>query len=98
MMTGASQEKIECILYVYGSSNASLLAKRNLKMFRDNFLPGRLDIKVVDVQKQPELIEKLELLAFPTLIIRTENAEQRLIGTFENFEKLKQYFLKDMTK
>ena len=62
-------------------------------MFRDNFLPGRLDIKVIDVRKQPELIEEQELLAFPTLIIHSGTEEYRLIGTFENFEQLKQYML-----
>jgi hypothetical protein len=93
MMTGAMQEKFECTLYVYGRSNVSLLAKKNLMSFCYKYLPSCQEIKVIDVKKHPELIEKLGLLAFPTLIIRNKGAEQRLIGTLENFELLKKYML-----
>ena len=84
-------EKYMFRLYVAGSSPKSLRAIRNLKRICDEHLPGNYEIEVIDIYKQPELLEQEQIFAIPTLIKKVPLPLQRLIGDMTNTEDVINY-------
>src|ERR1700735_3615299 len=55
-------------LYVAGQTPKSLAAFANLKKLCDEHLPGRHQIEIVDLAKQPHLAQNDQIVALPTLV------------------------------
>ena len=75
-------------LYVAGHTVKSMAAMANLKRICDEHLPGRYDIEVIDLLKNPQLAAGDQILAIPTLVRRIPEPLKRIIGDLSNTEKV----------
>lgn len=75
-------------LYVAGQTAKSMAAMANLKRICEEHLPGRYDIEVIDLMKNPQLAAGDQILAVPTLVRRLPEPLKRIIGDLSNTEKV----------
>ena len=75
-------------LYVAGQTAKSMAAMANLKRICEEHLPGRYDIEVIDLMKNPQLAAGDQILAIPTLVRRLPEPLKRIIGDLSNTEKV----------
>ena len=75
-------------LCVAGQTAKSVAALANLKRVCEQHLPGRYDIEVVDLLKNPQLAAGDQILAVPTLVRRLPAPLKRIIGDLSNTEKV----------
>jgi len=75
-------------LYVAGQTPKSLAAFSNLKRLCDEHLPGRYNIEVVDLVKQPHLAMNDQIVALPTLVRKLPEPIKRIVGDLSNTERV----------
>ena len=75
-------------LYVTGQSARSGQAIANLYSICEEEFPGRYEITVIDVLKQPQLAEEDKILVTPTLIKLVPPPLRRLIGDLSDKQKV----------
>lgn len=75
-------------LYVAGQTAKSMAALSNLRRICEEHLPGRYDIEVIDLLKDPKLAAGDQILAIPTLVRRLPEPLKRMIGDLSNTEKV----------
>lgn len=75
-------------LYVAGQTSKSMVAIANLKKICEQHLPGRYEIEVVDLIKDPALARRHQIVAIPTLIRQLPEPLKRIIGDLSNVEKV----------
>jgi len=81
-------EKYVFRLYVAGKSPKSGRAIQNITRICEEYLPGNYELEVIDIYKQPELLEKEQIFAVPTLVKKLPPPLQKLIGDMTNEEKI----------
>jgi circadian clock protein KaiB len=84
-------EKYVFHLYVAGNSPKSIRAIQKFTKICEEHLQGRYELEVIDIYKQPELLEKEQIFAVPTLIKKLPLPLQKLIGDMTNTEKIMVY-------
>lgn len=84
----AAEEKVNLRLYVAGQTPKSVTAFTNLKRVCEQHLPGRYQIEVIDLIKNPQLAIGDQILAVPTLVRRLPVPIRKIIGDLSNTEKL----------
>ena len=67
-------------LFVAGTSPRSLRTIENLNRICAVYLAGRLDLEIVDIYQQPELAERDQVIAAPTLLKHVPSPIRRIIG------------------
>jgi circadian clock protein KaiB len=82
----ANQWKLR--LYVAGQTPKSLTAFANLKQLCEQHLPGRYQIEVIDLVKEPQLAQGDQIVAIPTLVRKLPAPIKRVIGDLSNFERI----------
>lgn len=75
-------------LYVAGQTPKSVTALANLKRICEQHMEGAYHIEVVDLMKNPQLAQKDQILAIPTLIRELPTPIQRIIGDLSNTERV----------
>jgi circadian clock protein KaiB len=75
-------------LYVAGQTPKSITAIANLKKICEKHLPGRYEIEVIDLVKDPRLARRHQIVAIPTLIRQLPEPLKRIIGDLSNVEKV----------
>ena len=75
-------------LYIIGSSPSSLLALKNLKEIISEYDKEHIQLKVIDVRKNPQLAETDKILAIPTLIRELPPPIRKIIGDLSQKEKI----------
>jgi circadian clock protein KaiB len=75
-------------LFVAGSTARSQRAIENLRQICDERLEGRLDLEVIDIYQQPELAEKYQVIAAPTLVKLLPLPIRRIVGDLTEKEKV----------
>jgi circadian clock protein KaiB len=75
-------------LYVAGQTPKSIAAIANLKKICDQHLPGRYEIEIIDLMKDPALATRHQIVAIPTLIRQLPEPLKRIIGDLSNTEKV----------
>lgn len=75
-----TDERMELRLYVGGNNQRSLAAIRNIKAICERHFPGRYDLEVVDVFQNPELRDRDQVMALPTLVKCSPAPARRIIG------------------
>jgi circadian clock protein KaiB len=76
-------------LYIAGQTPRSLTALANLKRLCEEHLAGRYQIELVDLVKQPELGQRDQIVALPTLVRKLPEPVKRLIGDLSNLERVR---------
>lgn len=75
-------------LYVAGQTPKSIAAIGNLKKICEQHLPGRYEIEIIDLMKDPALATRHQIVAIPTLIRQLPEPLKRIIGDLSNTEKV----------
>jgi len=75
-------------LYVAGQTPKSITALANLKRLCEDHLAGRYRIEVVDLQKQPQLARRDEIVVIPTLVRQLPPPLRKIIGDLSNRQKV----------
>ena len=81
---------VKCLLklYIIGSSPASESALKNLREIIAQDTQNRIQLKVIDVRKHPQLAEDDKILAVPTLIKELPTPIRKIIGDLSDQEKV----------
>lgn len=85
---GSTDKKFILKLYVSGATRRSSNAIENIKNFCEEHLKGRYELEIIDIYQQPELLEKDQVIAAPTLIKQLPLPLRRLIGDMSDVEKI----------
>lgn len=75
-------------LYLSGTTPQSIRAITNIKNICEEHLPDRYELEVIDIHRQPSLLERDQILATPTLIKKLPLPLRKLIGDMANTEKI----------
>lgn len=75
-------------LYVAGNTPNSVIALRTLKKILEQDFKGVYALKVIDVQKNPQLAEEDKILATPTLSKVLPPPVSKIIGNLSDREKV----------
>jgi circadian clock protein KaiB len=75
-------------LYVAGQTPKSITAFANLKRACEEHLPGKYEIEVIDLTKNPQLARGDQILAVPTVVRSLPKPIRKMIGDLSNKEKL----------
>ncbi len=67
-------------LYVAGQSPRSSAAIANLRRICDEYLPGRYEVEVIDLLRNPELAKTDQIIAIPTLVKKLPVPVRHIIG------------------
>lgn len=74
-------------LYVAGASPKCLAAFGRLKKMCEENIPGRYEIEVIDLLRNPQLAEGDEILAIPTLVRKLPPPLRKIIGDLSDTER-----------
>ena len=74
-------------LYVAGQTPKSLAAFANLKRICEKHLPGKYEIEVIDLLKEPQLAAGDQILAIPTLVRKLPEPLRRIVGDLRDTER-----------
>jgi circadian clock protein KaiB len=75
-------------LYVAGQTPKSLTAFANLKRICEEHLAGRYQIEVIDLMRHPELAQRDQIIALPTLVRKLPEPIKRIVGDLSNSERV----------
>lgn len=75
-------------LYVAGQTPKSIAAIANLKKICEQHLPGRYNITIIDLMKDPAAAQRDQIVAIPTLIRHLPEPLKRIIGDLSNADKV----------
>lgn len=84
----SSDETWKLRLYVAGQTAKSLTAFANLKRICEEHLPGKYQIEIVDLLKNPTLAKGDQILAVPTLVRKLPQPIRKIIGDLSNTERV----------
>lgn len=76
------------VLFITGASPNSVRAISNIKSICEKYLKGNYVLEIVDVYKNPEIAQKEQIIALPTLIKKKPEMERRLVGDMSETEKV----------
>ena len=86
-MTETDTAVWELRLYIAGETERSKAALTNLQAICDEHLPGRYQVEVVDLLKDPQLAKGDQIVALPTLVRKLPNPMRKIIGDLSNTER-----------
>ncbi|HBE20037.1 MAG TPA: circadian clock protein KaiB [Cyanobacteria bacterium UBA11149] len=75
-------------LYVAGQTPKSLTAFSNLKKFCEEYLKDRYRIEVIDLIENPQLAQRDQIVALPTVLRQLPLPLKKIIGDLSNREKI----------
>lgn len=85
-MENATPRKLT--LYVAGETPKSLAAISNLDRICREHLPGKYQIEVVDLKKNPQLAREHKIVAIPTLVRELPVPIRKIIGDLSDEQKV----------
>ena len=80
MTDAAADEGWALTLYVNGASAKSIEAIETVRRVCDEDLGGHVDLEIIDVQQQPALVVRDQIVAVPTLVKRLPGPLRRIVG------------------
>jgi len=75
-------------LYVTDQTPTARKAMDSSRTLLDGALPGQYELEIVDILATPELAEKDEVIATPTLVRKSPLPLRRAVGCFSNSERV----------
>jgi circadian clock protein KaiB len=86
-MGAAENDQWVLRLYTAGQTPKSVAAYQNLKRICDEHLPGRYEIEVIDLMKNPRLAKEDEIVAIPTLVRKLPDPLRKVIGDLSDVDR-----------
>ena len=71
-------------LYITGATPNSMRAVRNIKEICEQHLTGRYELLIIDIYQQPDLAQREQIVAAPTLIRVRPLPRRQLVGDLSN--------------
>ena len=84
----SGSDKLIMQLYVSGMSSRSMEAIENIKSLCNNRIPGKFELEIIDLYKNPEAATEHQIIFSPSLIKLQPPPKRILIGTFTDTEKV----------
>ena len=84
----APEETFVLRLYVTGIAYQSVRAIENIKAICKQYLPGRCDLKIVDVRKHPSVARSEQIVAAPTLVKAYPLPLRRMVGDLSDTDRV----------
>jgi|ERR1043166_503043 circadian clock protein KaiB len=78
----------ELRLYVAGQTPKSVTAFANLKKICEEYIPGKYNLEVVDLLKNPTLAKGDQILAIPTLVRKLPQPIRKILGDLSDTERV----------
>jgi circadian clock protein KaiB len=75
-------------LYVAGMGPKSVQAITNIKRMCEEYLPGRCQLKVIDIYQNPIFSKDGQIVAAPTLIKELPPPLRKIIGSMADTERI----------
>lgn len=75
-------------LFVTGATPRSIRAIDNLRRVLERELPGRYDLEVIDIYKDPRAARDHQVLAAPTLVKLFPEPVRRIIGDLSDVDRV----------
>jgi circadian clock protein KaiB len=85
--SAATPEQWELRLYTAGQTPKSVLAFNNLKRICEEYMPGRYQIEIVDLMRNPRLAKEDQIVAIPTLVRKLPQPLRKIIGDLSDTER-----------
>ena len=89
MTDAAAAEGWALTLYVNGASTKSIQAIETVRRICDEELGGHVDLEVIDVQQEPALVVRDQIIAAPTLVKRLPGPLRRIVGDLSDSDRLR---------
>ena len=80
--------QVRLTLFVTGQTPRSRNAVINLKEFCDRFLPGRYELEVVDLYREPQRAREAQIVAAPALVRHKPEPRRVAVGDLSDPEAL----------
>lgn len=84
----ASEEHYVLRLYVTGSTSRSSRAISSVHSLCEEYLPGRYELKVIDIYQQPDDAQAEHIIAAPTLVKSGPGPSRRVVGDLSDPRKI----------
>jgi len=75
-------------LYVAGQTPKSIAAVYNLRRLCEKYLSGRYRLDVIDLMVDPNLAQRDQIIAIPTLVRHMPEQIKRVIGDLSNGKRV----------
>jgi circadian clock protein KaiB len=75
-------------LIVAGGTPRSRRAIENLRIVCDRYMKGQVDLEIIDIHQQPEMAQKYQIVALPTLIKLLPLPVRRIIGDLSEQDRV----------
>ena len=75
-------------LYVAGQTPKSLTALANLRRICEEHLNGQYAIAVIDLMENPQLAQRDQIVAIPTLVRELPSPLKKIIGDLSNTQRV----------
>jgi circadian clock protein KaiB len=75
-------------LYVAGQTPKSIAAIHNLRRLCEKYLSGRYRLDVIDLMADPNLAQRDQIIAVPTLVRHMPEPIKRVIGDLSNSKRV----------
>jgi circadian clock protein KaiB len=85
---GQQEESYVLQLYVTGMARSSVLAIENIKSICNEFLGDNYTLEIIDIYKNPDVLEQEDIIACPTLIKKSPAPPRRFIGDLSDTSKV----------
>lgn len=83
-----AQTSYRLSLFITGASPNSVRAINNIKSICEEYLAGDYDLEIIDVYQIPEIAQREQIIAVPTLIKKGPAPERRLVGDMSDTAKV----------
>ena len=88
IIVNADAKKWNLRLYVAGQTPKSIVALANLKRICDQHMNGQYKIEIIDLMENPQLAQKDQIVAIPTLVRELPAPLKRIIGDLSNTDRV----------
>jgi circadian clock protein KaiB len=84
----APEQRYVLLLYVTGMTLRSTEAFAAIKALCEERLPGRYELKVIDIYRHPQLAIDGQIIAVPTLVKQLPAPLRRLVGDLSDVDRV----------
>jgi circadian clock protein KaiB len=88
IIVNADAKKWNLRLYVAGQTPKSIVALANLKRICEQHLEGQYKVEVIDLMENPQLAQRDQIVAIPTLVRELPTPLKRIIGDLSNTDRV----------
>jgi circadian clock protein KaiB len=90
MTAGPGDSHWALTLYISGASPRSIHAIENVRRLCEEELGGQVDLDIIDVQLEPALVVRDQIVAAPTLVRHRPAPLRRLVGDLSDIGRVRQ--------